>query len=864
MYNSRLLLNVGALIATFFVVSTALGQKSLDEALRKVLFSNAKASIDYPTDFEIQRSVPDQKRKLTFHYIRQTFDGLPILNGTAVVVEKQGLFRKTGDRFVYHSTDGYTKTNLQSKAVILDKVWAQLETSKSSEKTTLSKKNGSEVLINSHYSKNEIPVSEGIFFDGASFRRVYEYSIEMKDQTKWLSIYADATSGDILFENNWVVSCAASDCSMEAHLSGTIVKDQKHFLQMAPAPPPSGDAYRVIPIPTISPVHGNFELVTGPSNTTASPYGWHDDNGVDGSEYTITRGNNVFAYDDRNNNDGPGYSPDGGSNLVFDFPITNTNDPDTYLDAAITNLFYMNNIMHDVWYQYGFDEPAGNFQALNYSNTGRDEDAVQAEAQDGSGTNNANFATPTDGNSPRMQMYIWNGSGTSRLITINKPSEYAGDHASGRANFGMPISSTPFTDDLAIAYDSSGNDALDACEPIVGSFPAGKIAYVRKGGCDYDVKAINCENAGASGMMVYNTATGNPINMNVSNPPNISIPLVMIGRSPGLQILEKLKKGDSISVTLYDHGWYGNTDSDLDNLIIAHEYGHGISTRLTGGPANSNCLFNAEQMGEGWSDWFGLMLTIRPEDAPELRRGVGTFVSNESNTGTGIRPRPYSTSFGVNNFTYGSTNSNSLTQPHGIGFVWATMLWDMSWALMDKYGFDPNVYTGDGGNNKAMELVINGLKLQPCQPGFVDGRDAILEANDLIFDGVDECLLWQVFARRGLGANAEQGNSNSRSDQTEDFSLPAFCTAGLSDFEIMESTVRIYPNPANDELTISIDPSTKIQSVNIVDVNGRLIKEISNLSQSTLSVDISNFNSGIYFVQLNSNGQQIIRKIVKN
>ena len=166
--------------------------------------------------------------------------------------------------------------------------------------------------------------------------------------------------------------------------------------------------------------------------------------------------------------------------------------------------------------------------------------------------------------------------------------------------------------------------------------------------------------------------------------------------------------------------------------------------------------------------------------------------------------------------------------------------------------------------NKAMELVINGLKLQPCQPGFVDGRDAILEANDLIFDGVDECLLWQVFARRGLGANAEQGNSNSRSDQTEDFSLPAFCTAGLSDFEIMESTVRIYPNPANDELTISIDPSTKIQSVNIVDVNGRLIKEISNLSQSTLSVDISNFNSGIYFVQLNSNGQQIIRKIVKN
>ena len=46
-------------------------------------------------------------------------------------------------------------------------------------------------------------------------------------------------------------------------------------------------------------------------------------------------------------------------------------------------------------------------------------------------------------------------------------------------------------------------------------------------------------------------------------------------------------------------------DSDLDNGVIAHEYGHGISNRLTGGPTTVTCLNNAEQMGEGWSDWFG-------------------------------------------------------------------------------------------------------------------------------------------------------------------------------------------------------------------------------------------------------------------
>ena len=61
-------------------------------------------------------------------------------------------------------------------------------------------------------------------------------------------------------------------------------------------------------------------------------------------------------------------------------------------------------------YRYGFTEAAGNFQVNNYGNGGLGGDAVNAEAQDGGGTNNANFGTPPDGTQPRMQMYV----GTSR------------------------------------------------------------------------------------------------------------------------------------------------------------------------------------------------------------------------------------------------------------------------------------------------------------------------------------------------------------------------------------------------------------------------------------------------------------------
>src|SRR5690606_41030389 len=103
-------------------------------------------------------------------------------------------------------------------------------------------------------------------------------------------------------------------------------------------------------------------------------------------------------------------------------------------------------------------------------------------------------------------------------------------------------------------------------------------------------------------------------------------------------------------------------------IFIVHEYVHGISTRLTGGSLNSNCLRNDEQMGEGWSDYFGLILTMKVGDTRGQRRGIGTFATGQPITGNGLRPAPYSTNFAVNSFTYGATNNPGISRPHGIGF----------------------------------------------------------------------------------------------------------------------------------------------------------------------------------------------------
>ena len=82
--------------------------------------------------------------------------------------------------------------------------------------------------------------------------------------------------------------------------------------------------------------------------------------------------------------------------------------------VAVTNLFYLNNVVHDRLYGYGFTEAAGNFQTNNFGKGGFGNDPVNAEAQDGGGTNNANFGTPGDGSRPRMQMYLWNAADPDR------------------------------------------------------------------------------------------------------------------------------------------------------------------------------------------------------------------------------------------------------------------------------------------------------------------------------------------------------------------------------------------------------------------------------------------------------------------
>ena len=166
--------------------------------------------------------------------------------------------------------------------------------------------------------------------------------------------------------------------------------------------------------PTANMTTDTRTVVSFNGDPTASPSGW-----VGTARKTV--GNNAVACTDLDRNNACGTSetqPAANASDSFDFPFSPTTNASSFKEAAVTNAFYLVNDWHDRTYALGFTESSRNFQTSNFGKGGAQNDEVQVDAQDGSGTNNANFATPPDGSKPRMQMF---------LFTINGGAQEDGD-----------------------------------------------------------------------------------------------------------------------------------------------------------------------------------------------------------------------------------------------------------------------------------------------------------------------------------------------------------------------------------------------------------------------------------------------------
>ncbi|KAH6591715.1 hypothetical protein BASA50_008534 [Batrachochytrium salamandrivorans] len=210
-----------------------------------------------------------------------------------------------------------------------------------------------------------------------------------------------------------------------------------------------------------------------------------------------------------------------------------------------------------------------------------------------------------------------------------------------------------------------------------------------------------------------------------------------------------------------------NRSPGFDNGVLIHEYGHGISNRLTGGPATSGCLSTVEAggMGEGWSDMMALIVLAKSSDTATTQIFMGAYIKNRP---AGIRSHPYTTDMRVNPLTYVDLRTRS--RVHAIGEVWASLLWEIYWSLVAKHGFSANLHDASqsAGNIVTMRIIIGGMMLQPCNPTFIEARNAIIAADASYYNGANKCEIIKAFAKRGLGSQATNIYTN-------DFSITSGC-----------------------------------------------------------------------------------------
>jgi extracellular elastinolytic metalloproteinase len=653
-------------------------------------------------------------------------------------------------------------------------------------------------------SNQPIPARLGWQKTDRGLRLAWQLVIDDSSDVHLWKAIVDAETGRLLASDDWTshdtVTGLASGLARSTGAAEAVA--------VSPNPVDDGSSYRVFAIPKESPNDGDRSLVQNPADANASPYGWHDTNGAPGAESTLARGNNVHAYLDQDNNNAADFGePDGGAGLDFDFPADLNEHPQNYRPAAVTNLFYLNNTFHDVMWSYGFNEASGNFQANNYGRGGTAGDYVRGEAADGGDTNNANFSTPvetpTSGGTPRMQMYVWPGDipglGAQNQVVVDG----IGSFDSSWSRFGAAPSVAGTSGRF---YDAgNGCTAADYTANPGGTW----IAVVTGGntGCQNVDKARQAGTAGAAAIvMAAGTTAAILTGSQTTAVPNIAV--ASITAADGTTIRNAIAAGPTTGTVRKHPSHPGIRDGDFENGIIIHEYGHGVSTRLTGGPA-VNCLSGDEQGGEGWSDAYAITVLLDPNlDDPEGPRGLGPYALHEDSRGDGgIRPRPYSRNWSIQPFTYDSIRTDgwldgtTLAVPHGVGHGWAAMLWDVVWELVDKHGFNPNVYGtwSSGGNNRALQYVTDGLKMQGCSPGFVAARNGIVAATEAL-GGEDTCTVWAAFARRGLGYSAVQGTTG-RNDNVEAYDTHPDCHRGFTEGAASQPTINV--KNANAALPLS-------------------------------------------------------------
>jgi hypothetical protein len=235
-------------------------------------------------------------------------------------------------------------------------------------------------------------------------------------------------------------------------------------------------------------------------------------------------------------------------------------------------------------------------------------------------------------------------------------------------------------------------------------------------------------------------------------------------------------------------------DGDYDMSVIAHEYGHAISNRMAGGPNMGLSGNQPQAMGESWSDLMAIQYLHEHGFVPvggENPFAVGPYVTGDKVAGIrnyGMNNSPLNYSNVGYDFVCNDGNCTQRTQVHADGEIWSATNYDLRQAFIGRYG--------TSGGRRWIQLVFDAwLLMATGNVSMVDARNAILAADQLRNNGVNHDIMWNTFAKRGLGQAAS-------SNGDEDFDpVPAFDSPYAN-----EATVRFRPtgNASGEEAQLFV------------------------------------------------------------
>ena len=584
-----------------------------------------------------------------------------------------------------------------------------------------------------------------------------EAQIAEKDSldSTYFNYVINATDGDILMRND-LTSHAANEFTYRVYAN------QNGF----PLDGPHGDNV----IPKLDPnTADKSELDEMPLVTLSHYSAISTQDPWLAEDATMTVGNNVLAYADvltpQGFNAGDIVAEVTSAN-TFDYTLTDTESANSLNNrkAAVVNMFFFNNFMHDFYYDYGFDEVSGNAQYSNYERGGVEGDPLEAQAQDSSGFNNANMSTPADGASPRMQQYLYTDkdavNGEDWGLTVTSHDDIGLFTSTRVATFG-PVQYAGVEASVVRLTDGNSTDSdsvNDGCEAAINAADlAGKIAIIDRGSCAFTDKVLSAQNAGAIGaIIVNNTDDGTPAPMG-GDDATVTIPSMGLNFAEGKAIYDLIDADTDVTAEMFSN--FPLKDSSFDNGIIAHEWGHYIQNRLVGN-ASGLINFQGRAMGEGWADVHSLIFLVK--DGDRDLEGNADFTTPYA-TGTyvedfyfGIRRVPYTPNMEINPLTFKHIASNAVpgegipatnvASPHAPGEIWATVLWDVYVGLLQNHEFAE-------AEKRFVTYLVNGYKMTPIAPTYTEARDAVLAAI-YAHDKTDYTRALAAFARRGLGLDA--------------------------------------------------------------------------------------------------------------